>query len=206
MNFIKRIIQKSTFKFIGRGVLISSKANIVGSKNISIGANSSILDNVFLQCGPWKRDGVFGTKKDEETLIIGQNCSIQPYAYVSTNGGSIDIGDNCSVNPFCVLYGGGRLKIGNNVSIATGVTIVPQSHKVLPGLVPSFNTGTIRQPITIEDNVWLGAKSIILGGVTVGMGAIVAAGAVVVSDVPKGAYVGGVPARIIKFREDIKTE
>lgn len=146
---------------------------------------------------------MFATMDKDEIISIGKNCSIQPYAFISSNGGFIQIGDNCSVNPFCVLYGGGGLTIGNNVSIATGVTIVPQSHRVLSGLVQSFNTGTIKQPVVIEDNVWLGAKSTVLGGVTIGKGAIVAAGAVVIKDVPKGAYVGGVPAKVLKFRDGI---
>lgn len=205
-NIIIQIFRKETLKSKGKGVNISKRANIVGKSNIELGDSTSILDYAFIHCGKWKRNGVYGSTDESEFITIGKNCSIQPYAYLTSGGGFIKIGDNCSINPFCVLYGGGGLTIGNNVAIATGVTMVPQSHRVLKGLVPSFNTGKIRQPILIEDNVWLGAKSIILGNVTIGKGAIVAAGAVVTKDVPKGAYVAGVPARVLKFREDIGVE
>ena len=58
------------------------------------------------------------------------------------------------------------------------------------------------QPVTIMDDVWIGARAIILPGVTIGQGAIVAAGAVVTKDVPPFAIVGGVPARLIDYREE----
>jgi acetyltransferase-like isoleucine patch superfamily enzyme len=56
------------------------------------------------------------------------------------------------------------------------------------------------QPVVIEDDVWIGFRAIILKGVTVGRGSIVAAGAVVISDVPRYSIVGGVPARVIRMR------
>jgi chloramphenicol O-acetyltransferase type B len=64
-----------------------------------------------------------------------------------------------------------------------------------------MNHTIIRKPIVIEDNVWLGDRVIVLGGVTIHEGAIVQAGSVVVRDVPKGAIVGGHPAQVFKYRD-----
>lgn len=86
--------------------------------------------------------------------------------------------------------------IGNNVCLATGVTIWTLQHDY-----NSLNFGTKGGPVKIGDFAWLCSNCIILPGVTVGEGAIVAAGAVVVKDVPAWTVVGGVPARTISKRE-----
>jgi acetyltransferase-like isoleucine patch superfamily enzyme len=66
--------------------------------------------------------------------------------------------------------------------------------------IPYGNT-YIREPITIEDNVWLGARVIVLGGVKIGEGAIIQAGSVVTEDVPACAIAGGHPAKVFKYRD-----
>lgn len=65
---------------------------------------------------------------------------------------------------------------------------------------PMCEQGTIVRDVTIEDDVWIGARVTILAGVSIGKGAIVGAGAVVTKDVPGLAIVGGVPARVLKYR------
>lgn len=60
---------------------------------------------------------------------------------------------------------------------------------------------SVSKPVVIGDDVWIGARSIILKGVHIGKGAVIAAGAVVTKDVPEYAIVGGVPAKVIKYRE-----
>lgn len=86
-----------------------------------------------------------------------------------------------------------RIHIGDNVAIAHDVTIMDSdAHAILP------NVDHISSPVYIGDHVWIGTKAIILKGVTVGDGAVIAAGTVVTRDVPPKALVGGVPARIIR--------
>jgi galactoside O-acetyltransferase len=86
------------------------------------------------------------------------------------------------------------LTIGDRVLIAAGAAVVTTGHPVAP---PRWNR-TIEAPIVIQDDVWIGAGAIVLPGVTVGTGSVIAAGAVVSHDVPPMTVVGGVPARIIK--------
>ena len=91
----------------------------------------------------------------------------------------------------CVL--GGRAIVGKHCHIGAGT--------VLAGVVePASAT-----PVIVEDNVMMGANAVVLEGVRVGEGAVVAAGAVVVNDVPAGAVVAGVPAKVIKMKDE-KTE
>jgi acetyltransferase-like isoleucine patch superfamily enzyme len=105
---------------------------------------------------------------------------------------------------------GEQLHIGNFVSIAPGVQFLMgvnhqlETYTTFPfysRLVErSTRDALVRGPIIIEDEVWLGTNALIMSGVRIGKGAIVAAGAIVTKDVPPYAIVGGNPARIIKMR------
>jgi acetyltransferase-like isoleucine patch superfamily enzyme len=108
----------------------------------------------------------------------------------------VSIGANTIINWDCMLYITGGLVIGKNVSIAAGVWLVTGSHDMNH---PSFLE--FYKPIVIEDYVWIGMRATILGGVTIGKGAVVMTGAVVTRDVPPYSVVGGIPARIVTQRE-----
>lgn len=107
----------------------------------------------------------------------------------------ITIGDDTIVGFRTFLDGRDRLKIGNHVDIASEVMIYNSEHDLAAA---EFNA--THAPVTIEDYVFIGPRAIILPGVTIGRGAVVAAGAVVTKDVPEFAIVGGVPAKVIGER------
>lgn len=107
----------------------------------------------------------------------------------------IKIGTGTSIGHDAILDGRGRLTIGNNVNLSSGVWIWTRSHDVNS---PTF-AGT-RAPVIIEDYAWLSCRVVILQGVTIGEGAVVAAGAVVTKDVESYTIVGGVPAKKIGER------
>ena len=93
----------------------------------------------------------------------------------------------------------GNVSIGDRVSIAPRVTIVTSSHPNASRIRPVAPVA--KGPVRIEDDAWLGAGAVILPGVTVGRGAVVAALSVVVEDVPELTVVGGQPARVIRRLE-----
>jgi len=111
------------------------------------------------------------------------------------NPENIKIGDDTIVGERSVLDGRDRLTIGNHVDIATDVMIYNAQHDTSD---PSFRAVTA--PVTIQDYVFIGPRAIILPGVTIKKGAVVAAGAVVTKDVEENAIVAGVPAVKIKDR------
>ena len=118
---------------------------------------------------------------------------------------NISVGNDVSIGLGAVLMAANsQITIGNKVMFGPGVMIIGGNHNT--GVVGQYmyDVKTKRpqddQDVTIEDDVWIGAGSIILKGVTVHRGAVVAAGAVVTEDVPPYAVVGGVPARIISRR------
>lgn len=107
-------------------------------------------------------------------------------------GNEIDIGE------FVHIRANGGVTIGDRVLIASHVVITSRAH---PIALPRF--GVIEDaPVRINDDVWIGAGAIILPGVSVGKGAVVAAGAVVTRDVPPMTVVAGVPARVLKELEE----
>ncbi len=109
-------------------------------------------------------------------------------------GKNTHVGKNVFINFCCHFQDQGGVYIGDDVLIGSNVVLATINH----GMDPDERHLHHLEPIHIGNKVWIGANSTILPGVTVGDGAIIAAGAVVTKDVPPGTVVGGVPARAIK--------
>lgn len=114
--------------------------------------------------------------------------------------GPIILGDDVSLNPFVVIDGGrGGVTLGRGTRVATGARFYAFDHKIAPR--QEIRTQPVRsRGIEVGSDVWIGAGVGVTDGVTIGDGAVVAMGAVVTQDVPPGAVVGGVPARILGTR------
>ncbi|SDQ83445.1 Hexapeptide repeat of succinyl-transferase [Burkholderia orbicola] len=113
----------------------------------------------------------------------------------ATGGAGMKLGRNVLVNQNCTFYDLGGLEIGDDVMIGPNVSLITSGHPVEPS---RRRDGVIAKPIVIERNVWIGAGATIIGGVTIGENAVVAAAAVVTRDVPPNMLVGGNPAKIIR--------
>ena len=142
-------------------------------------------------------------------IEIGNNSRIMRNAYVCSyvsnarSGEGIYIGNKSWIGINTVLSSGqGGLFIGNNVIIASNVTIVTGNHDYRDIAATTGEQQYVGSPIHIHDDVWVGANSVIVGGVIVGKHAVIAAGSVVTKDVPAYTMVGGVPAKIIKKFKD----
>lgn len=133
-------------------------------------------------------------------IELADSCRIGPYAMLLAQEGYLKMGSNGYVGPFSILRGDGGLEIGRDVLISPQVVIMTANHAFEDCLHPIRQQGDVREPVVIEDDVWLGAGVKVMAGVRIGRGVVVAAGAVVTHDVPPFAIVGGVPARLIRFR------
>jgi len=112
----------------------------------------------------------------------------------------ISVGDHVWIGRECQLAGMGGITIGNYVMLAFQTALQSAGHEIGGG-GPMRMQSIVKAPIIIGDDVWLGARSMVRYGVTIGDGAIVGMGAVVVKDVPPRTIVGGVPAKPIGVRE-----
>lgn len=135
-------------------------------------------------------------------IFIDEHTELQDGVLVLTYGGKIKIGKNCSINPYTIIYGHGGTTIGDNVLIAGHCMIIPNTHKFADPNIPINAQGNKSIGITIEDDVWIAHGCSILDGVTIGKGAIIAAGSVVNKSVEPYTIVGGVPAVKLKNRAD----
>jgi maltose O-acetyltransferase len=131
-------------------------------------------------------------------IRIGQNTKIQRSVYVG-NGNHIEIGHNCLINELVRLD---NVSIGNNVMIARESIVLGKMHESANPGIPMISQGVKDvQKTHIEDDVWLGLRVIVMPGVRIRTGCIIAAGGVVTKDTePYGIY-GGVPAKLIKKRK-----
>ena len=167
---------QNAFPHIGSNCYIGRLHNLKGTEHISIGNNVSILDSTILTA----IDNYFGKKYNPE-IIIEDNVIINPFNHIT-----------------CI----NKIHIGTGTLTGKYVTITDNSHgtssynEVLSAPLhrPLYSKG----PVIIGKNVWIGDKSTILPGVTIGDGAVIGANSVITKDVPTFSIVAGNPAKIIK--------
>lgn len=153
---------------------------------------SNVLGNDFLSCKirGWLV-GLLGAELGKGTVIKGGG-----YIY----GGKLSVGMNCHINRNCYFDFTAPITFGNQVVVGHGVTFITAEHQIADC---QKRAGQVSgRSILVEDGAWIGANSTILPGVSIGKGAIVAAGAVVTKDVASNVTVAGIPARVIKTLKD----
>lgn len=146
--------------------------------------------------GPDDRATVNGTVEVAGSCELNQGVELNPF------GGSIRIARRVWLGPYVVIYGHGGVEIGEQTLVSMHSSILSSNHGVPPMGKLIRDTADELRPTKIGRDVWIGANAVVLGGVTIGDGAVVAAGAVVNRDVEAGAVVAGVPAREIRRRNN----
>lgn len=160
---------------IGRSVIIGDyvEINALSKNGVLIGNNVSILKNTIIEC----------------TGVIRKL------------GQGLKIGNNVGIAQNCFIQVRGQVTIGNSVILGPYVSIFSENHVFDNPDLPVSVQGETRKGVIVEDGVWIGTRATILDGVVVGKNSIIAAGAIVNKDVPPFSIVGGIPAKIIKYRK-----
>jgi acetyltransferase-like isoleucine patch superfamily enzyme len=171
-----------------------SAESIIYHRKVSFGKNVFLDDRVL----------VFERSAGEE-MVIGNRVAIYRDAILETGyGGSLYIGNNSSIHPRCQINAYiSPIYIGSGVMLAPGCALYPYDHSLLPDQPIRKQPLRSKGPIVIEDDVWLGYGTIVLGGVRIGQGAAIGAGSVVTQDIPEGAIAVGMPARVVKMRSEL---
>ncbi len=132
----------------------------------------------------------------------GENLMVYHPVVIHTPG-ALTIGDNTSIAPFVHMWCGAYIEIGSRCMIGSHVAITSLSHDLR---VAEMWKSMVKGKVVIEDDVWIGAHSVVLPGVTIGRGAVVGASSLVVKDIPPYAVAYGVPARVTGSRpESVRT-
>jgi acetyltransferase-like isoleucine patch superfamily enzyme len=138
-------------------------------------------------------------------IEIGPECDIDAFVRIRAAGGSGDvkIGRRCFINSGCVLYVGNGIQIGDYVSIASNCTLAPTNHEFVRIDVPIQFQGfrPSRGGIVIEDDVWVGAGTVILDGSVLRRGCVIGAMSLVRGEVPPWGIYAGNPLRRLGTRQ-----
>lgn len=185
MRLIKHILFVLRQRLAGNRVALS--AYIKGHDKISLGRGCKIHANASIDAS--RSPGV----------QLGDKVTLNRYAYIQGGAGGVILGHRVEINNFSIVNGTGGVVVGDDTLIGPGVRIISYQHRTARGQ-NIRSQPIIAAPIHIGRDCWLGANSVILAGVTIGDGAVVAAGAVVREDVPAYTVVAGVPATIKKER------
>ncbi len=133
---------------------------------------------------------------------IGKNTNVHPTVIIREPH-NVVIGYNCYFNHNTILHGGkknAKLTIGNYVQTGPNVAIYAYNHEFSNKHIPIIDQGYYESDVNIEDDVWIGANSVVLSGVCIGKGAVIGAGSVVTKDIPPYSICAGTPAKVIKNR------
>lgn len=143
----------------------------------------------------------FTNSRMKNSISIGEHCELSEGIVLKTYEGSIKIKKNTFLGEYVIIYGHGGVTIGENTLIAMHTCIVSSNHNVPDRDSLIRYQPDILMPVIIGSDVWIGANCTILGGISIGNGAVIGAGSVVNKSVPEFAFAVGNPAKIIKYRK-----
>lgn len=197
-NKIIAAVRSARFKmkYFSRLCGDSAKIRIVGSCKTQIASTALLAVDGCLRIGVnalSSRGKAVLLRLDENAQMIIKGSFSLFYSddIIVFEGGCLELGNDSFFNSSCTIRCHRLIRIGNRCAISHGVTIMDSDAHELNGRIRIA-------PVVVEDHVWIGSHAIILPGVTIGAGAVVAAGAIVSKDVPAGSLVGGVPAKVLR--------
>lgn len=191
---IRGVFKKAGFKksgkiaFIGKGVKIKSK------KHITCGSGLTIDDGCYINA--LCKNGVH----IGNNFSLGRNSTIECTGVIRDLGDSLEIGDDVGISANAFISVRGKVSIGSSTIFGPGVKLFAENHIFSDRNTPIYLQGATKKGISIGEDCWIGADAIILDGVTIGKGCVIAGGAVVNKDIPDYSIAAGVPAKIIGTR------
>lgn len=194
--YIRGLFKRFFFKS-SKGMVLSGRGvSIRYSHYLESGRDFIIEDYAEINCKSHR--GIIAGDR----VTIGKHAIVRPSnAYGGAIGEGMKIGNNSSIGPFAYIGCSGFIEIGNNVIMGPRVGIFAENHHFDNLELPIREQGVERSFVKINDNCWIASNVVILAGVTIGEGCVIASGSVVTKDIPPFSVVAGVPAKVIKSRK-----
>ncbi len=193
---IRGLLQRPFYRQAKGILFIGKKCNIKCKNKIKFLGSATIED--YVKIDALSKDGII----IGNNFSIGRNSIIECTGVLRELGEYLEIEENVGIAANAFIAVRGKVKIGRNTIIGPNVSIHAENHNFKTTDKPIRLQGATRKGIKIGEDCWIGSRVTILDGVKIGNHAIVGAGAVVTKDVPDYAIVGGVPAKVIKMRNN----
>lgn len=181
-----------------RGTYLAPGVRIRSRSSLQLGAGVSVGPRVVIDAL-----GVDGVSLGDRSTV-DQGAVLRASGVIRNLGVGIRIGSRTSIGAFNFIHGGGGVSIGDDCLLGPFVTVLSENHQFARVDVPIREQGELRAPVTIGNDVWIGAGATILAGVSVADHVVIAAGAVVNKSVVEAGVYGGVPARKLADRDSSK--
>lgn len=175
------------------------------ARGVRFGDNLRLAPGVDFNLGGSFKN-TLGVPASRGRILLGDSVWIERGAVLWAFDGSIRLASNVYLGPYVTIYGHGVVEIGEGTLVSMKATILSSNHSVPPMGALIREQADELLPTTLGRDVWIGANAVILGGVIIGDGAVVAAGSVVNRNVEAGAIVAGVPAEVVKRRAAIEAK
>lgn len=175
--------------FVGKNVKIKSR------NKIKVKSGMTINDGCFINA--LSINGI----TIGENFSLGRNSIIECTGVIRKLGDKLVIGNNVGISAGAFISVRGAVRIGNNTIIGPGVKIISENHNFNDISIPIYLQGESRHGVEIGDDCWIGANVVILDGVSIGKGVVIAAGAIVNKNIENYSIIAGIPAKVIKMRK-----
>jgi len=189
---LRKILYPLLLGRVGRGAVFGQGVVLRHPHKIRIGDGVTIDDLVLLDAKGTSNRGI----------EIGDGVFLGRGTILSCKDGDITLGDHTNLGFHCEIFSGSSVVVGRHGLFAAQAYLVGGGHEFETAGVAVVDQPRVSRGITLGENVWLGTGAKVLDGVRVGTGAVVGANAVVTADLPDGVVAAGVPARVLRRRDD----
>ncbi|NET00727.1 MAG: acyltransferase [Sphaerospermopsis sp. SIO1G1] len=190
---LRRLLYRSLFAKMGKNVYIQHGVEFLNTSAIELGNGTHIFKNVRLDAKGHPNNRIYLGNQVALERSVDIGCLENTY---------IHIGEDTFIAPNVCIAGPGDIRIGKHCMIASHSGIYANNHNFADLSRPIKDQGTTCKGIVIEDDCWLGHGVTVLDGVTIGTGSVIGAGAVVNKNIPPYSIAVGIPAKVVKSRNN----